>query len=1150
MQSSILLIFLSFICNQNYNLMRIKHFLLTLLFALPIIVWAQVTTGALTGFVKSDKGEVLTGATVTAVHVPTGSKYTTIVNKTGQYTIPNVRVGGPYTLTIHFTGFKDAIFEDVNVSLGNPVEINADLSTNAQSLQGVTVVGNARGGGISAALKNGASTYISPRLIQDVPTVSRSVQDFAKLMPQAKSANAAGTGNGVGVSFAGQNNRYNQFSIDGASASDVFGLSSNGTNGGQSNINPISLEAIQEMQLILSPYDVAQGGFVGGGINAVTKSGTNQFHGALYGVTQPKGLIGKSASYNSTISRNPIYGDYYNRTYGASLGGAIIKNKLFFYVNYEHFEKSTPLAFDPTVSGSGSKVDTAAMGGLSRFLQSKYGYNTGTYGAISNNNASNSYFARLDWNINDKNKLVLRFNHVDGYLDVLSRSATSASFANSGYRINNKSDSYVAELNSSFSSRSSNVLRLTYSHIYDYRSTSLFPNISLTQYNSTNGVNANISYSVGSEFSSAANSLDQKVITVTDNLTLYRGKHTLTLGTNDQFFRSSNVFLQGFYGSYAYGTTSATPNPTNSFANFMNNTGMTSYGTINYSNNASDPYAPAKVNAAQFSAYVQDIWSPNSNFKLTYGLRVDLPVFFTKPDENASFNSTFASYGVSTNTMPKTSPLFSPRAGFNWDVNGDGSLRIRGGAGLFTGTVPFVWISNNFSNTGIKSSGYSATTPAAIAAAPGGPITFNYNTSDPHLGAYVPPAANAVPVINVVDKKFKFPQVFRSNIAADKKLNVWGLVSTFELVFTKTLNNAQYTNLNQNPNGDGVVNIGPTTRPLWANGTGVSFPAYVSNKYQQVIELSNTSKGYSFTGTVQIQKPISHGWSGSLAYTYGLSSSVNDLTSSVALSNWRSPITLNGLNNTQLSTSNYNLGNRIVGYLSKQFKYAHDKLSTTFTVIYTGQTGQGFSYVYGNNILGDYGSSTGATTLAYIPKTSAEANFADIKNTTTGAVTTTAAQQWANFQSFVAANPYLAKHQGENTERNGDHMPFENHFDFRIAQSFQLRKHKLEVYFDILNFSNLLNKSWGWSYSSISSTADGFFTASSTLFSTVSSGSLTGVNAVTQNGVVVSSAPSASKPYFNFNINNYTNINGQYKPYQVSDFTSRWNGQIGARYSF
>ncbi len=1097
---------------------------LMMLLAVHVAVSAQVTTGTITGSVKTNDGKGLEGAAITATLLSTGSVYKTVSKSSGQYTLPNLRVGGPYQVVIKYVGFNDDVYKDLYITLGSPVVVDAILSTKAQALAEVTVSGTSSKGVISSQ-RNGASTYISSKLVQSLPTINRSVQDFARLTPQVKAGNSASSGNSTGLSFAGQSNRYNQFSIDGANASDAFGLGSSGTNGGQANINPISIDAIQEIQILLSPYDVTQGGFTGGGINAVTKSGTNTLHGTLYGQYQNQNFIGKNSDYNSTIVRSP-YVDFTNTTYGASLGGAIVKNKLFFFVNYEHFEKSTPLAFDPTVAGSGSKANADTLKAIRDFMIANY-YDPGTYGAINNKNQSNSFFARVDWNISDKHKLTIRHNYVDGSNDILSRSATSVVFSNTGYKFTTRSNSTVLELNSTFSSSASNVLRVTYNQIRDRRISNKFGALTITNFDLAQ--NTNITYNLGSDFSSQANSLDQDIFSVTDNFTLYKGNHTLTFGTNNEFFSSKNVFLQGFYGSYSY---AAGNSSRNNITNFYNNTGMTAY-SVGYSTPGGGSVlrgdqASANLNAAQLAVYAQDVWAINKNFKLTYGLRIDLPVISSVPAENIAFNTAFAAYGVTTNQKPDVKPLFSPRFGFNWDVKGDATMQVRGGAGLFTGRVPFVWVSNQISNTGVATKSNSFTAAQIITNG----IKYVYDPKDGQAGAYVPPSTANVPTtINVIDKNFKFPQVFRANLAVDKKLGN-GYVITFEGLFTKNINNANYTNLNISDNGESTVTLGSTTRPLWTK--------YQNAAFNQVIKLGNTSKGYSASLTAQLQKTFSNGWSGSIAYTYGTAGSLNDIPSSVALSNWRGVQSVNGLNKLDLSTSNFDMGSRVVGYISKEFKYLKH-FATTFTLFYNGQSGQALSYVYNSynpgtgfiNITGDdIGGS--ATSLAYIPANFSQANFADI----TGGKT--ASQQWADFQSFVASNKFLANNQGKVAARNADRLPFENHFDVRIAQDIYFKSHKLQIFFDVVNVSALLNKDWGRSYGG--SGADGFFPVTTTLFSPIAGAALK------KDGVTF--AATANNPAFQFNINNFTKIGDVYRPYPVADFLSRWNSQIGVRYSF
>lgn len=1073
------------------------------------LVSAQVTTGTITGLVKDDNGQPLAGAAIKATHLPSGTVYSTVTKSNGQYTLPNLRVGGPYQIVIQFVGFTNSTYNDLYVTLGSPLEIEAALQSSSQALSGVTVTTN-RKGSIISSQRTGASTYLSERQIKSMPTVNRSVQDFARLTPQVSTLNDAGDGTSRGISIAGQNNKYNSFSIDGANATDAFGLTSNGTNGGQANINPIPMESIQEMQIVLSPYDITQGGFTGGGINAITKSGTNSFHGALYGVYQNQNYMGKNVAYNPTINQSS-YGNFENKTFGAALGGAIIKNKLFFYANYERYEKSSPLTFDPTQAGSGSNFATADLEDLRQFLITNYKYDPGTYGAINKKNFSTSIFGRIDWNIDSKNKLTVRHSYVDGSNDLITRSASAITFSNGSYRFVSTTNSTVVELNSTFSSNSSNVLRIVYNAIRDKRATPFFPTLTIQ--------NNGLTYNLGSDNSSQVNGLNQDNYTFTDNFTLYKGKHTITIGANGEFYNTSNLFLQNYYGNYNYGggNSSALTN----IADFK--AGKTPYTyNVGYSTSSEKgDKAEANLHAAQIGVYGGDIWTITDRFKLTYGLRIDMPVYFNKPPSNTNFDNdaTFAAYNVKTAQMPKANPLFSPRAGFNWDVNGNSKTQLRGGAGLFTGRIPFVWVSNQFSNTGVTNIAYFAN----AAAAQTNNITFKFDPNDVHAGAYIPstaPAATAT-TINVIDKKFKFPQVFRANLAIDQKLPFWGLIGTLEAIYTKTINNANYQNLNLTAFPDSVVKLGAnTTRPYWTKR--------VTTAYNDVVELTNTSKGYSYNLTAQIQKPFSKdGWSGMLAYTYGHSTSQSDLTSSVAYSNWRYAYAgAGGLNNLDVTNSNFDLGSRINGALSKEFKYGNGHFATTFTLIYNGQSGQRISYLYSKTITGDDLSGAAANTVVYVPQNAAEANFVSFSRTVNGITSSvSAAQQWADFQNFVLNNKYLKNHIGQNTERNGDRLPFENHFDLRIAQDINLVKaHKLQITFDVLNIGNLLNKDWGWSYNY------GYANYSGNLFTVVTNNS--------------------NKPTFNFDITKMNMIKGTYRAYSVSDFMSRWNSVLGLRYSF
>jgi len=1056
--------------------MSLKKLLTVLLLALgaPVAILAQVTTGSITGNVKDSKGEFLVGATIKAVHQPTGTEYSTVTKSEGHYVLPNLRVGGPYTVTITYVGYSTQTYDNLVVTLGNPVSLQATMENSAAALSEVKITG--KGNSIISSDRTGTSTNVSLRTISNLPTLSRSIQDYARLTPQAVSYTSNSSNSPVGISFAGQSNKYNQFTIDGANATDVFGLSSTGTNGGQAGANPIPIESIQELQIVLDPYDVTYGGFTGGGMNAVTKSGSNVEHGSAYYVFQNQGLVGNGA--NDT--KYPSFKDY---TFGASLGGKIIQNKLFYFINAERTDSKTPLAYDPSNPSSGSKFPLDSLQSISSFVNGTYGKNgitTGSYTGLTPEQSATSIFGRIDWNINEKNKLTIRHAFVHGSNYILSRSPTSMTFYNGGYDMINTSNSTVAELNSNFSS-SSNVLRVTFNDINDHRTTQAFPSVTI--------YSGALTYNLGGDYSSARNSLIQKNYTLLDNYTIYRGTHTVTFGTDNEFYNTTNVFLQDFYGGYTY----------NSIADFENNATPAQY-YVSYSTKGAADDAAAKMHAAQFSLYGGDVWAIKDNFKLTYGVRIDMPVFFNKPDKNSNFDTVTTFNGIQNSTTPKSTPLFSPRVAFNWDVHHNGKTQLRGGAGLFTGRIPFVWVSNMYTNTGVASIKYSGTTPGG----------FQYNPTDPHLGAYIPSSYASAPTeIDVTDPHFKFPQILRSNLAIDQKLGVWGLIGTLEGIYTKTINNINYQNLNVGPQV-GEVTLGSTTRP-WYNFKRAN------SSYTDVLELTNTSKGYAYNFTAQLQKPYSNGWQGMVAYTYGRSYSLNDGTSSTAISNWRYAYNINGLNNLDLSRANYDPGSRVIAYITKQFRYAHNRLATNVGLVYTGQSGETFSYMFSKNINGDDVSSKSANAdLAYLPTDASQ--FATL---TRNGAPVSAAQQFSDLQTFEAAN-HLTSHAGENLDRNAFRLPWENHFDLKLSEDIYVYKaHRLQVSFDVFDVNNLLSRKWGWSYYLANQDVNLF-------------------TVVTQ----------TQTPTYTFDITKQNLIKGVYRPYTISDFNSRWRGQISLKYAF
>ena len=1064
-----------------------KTIQLLVIMLVPVFAMAQVTTSAIEGTVTSEKGTSLEGATIKAVHNPSGTVYSTFSRSGGNFTIPNMRVGGPYTISVSFVGYQSSKYENVFLDLGQPTKLTPVLIDSTTNLADVSVI--AQKNSLISKNLTGTSIAVSQQEMTMLPTISRNINDFARLSPIAQVRSSSSDGSPTGISFGGQSTRYNQFTIDGANATDVFGLSSNGTNGGQAGINPIPFDAIEQLQVILAPYDVTQGGFTGGGMNAVTRSGTNDLHGSAYGFFQNQGLVGKSID-----TREP-YGKFSNWQYGARLGGAIIKDKLFYFVNYEGLSRSQPVANQPGSGSSnlGDEEITAAQE-LSKYLISKYNYNPGAINGLNQTRKSNSVFARIDWNINDKNKLMIRHNYVNGNNYSISDASSSMSFGNNGYTFRSKTNSTVIELNSNFASGLSNVLRLTYTSVNDKRDVgNPFPSVSITDNGAT--------YKFGNEYSSHANSLDQHIATLTDNLNIYKGDHTLTVGTDNQFYTTKNIFLQGLYGDYRY----------NSLEDFYNNENMEQYQTT-YSTDEKEPYAPASVKMGQFGLYVQDAWKIQSNFKLTYGLRADLPVYFNKPIANAAFNSSDIAkeFNVQNNQPPKSKILLSPRVGFNWDVFNDSKTQIRGGAGLFTGRVPMVWVSNQYSNTGIATIKYKANSGEIVSNG----ITFD--PKNPYRGSSTSTTATE---IDLTDRNFVAPRTLRANIALDQRLP-WGLILTVEGVYTKIIKDIMYQDLNLLP-ADSTIELGNgITRPFYGS-------ARRTDKFTNILYLTNTNKGHAYNAYIRLKKEFSRGWMGSVSYSIGHSYGLSDGTSSTALSNYRYTYNINGLNNLDVARNNTDQGSRVSLMIGKQFTYGI--FTTNLGLFYNGQSGQTLSYVVYGDLNGDDGSvstkksTSGGADLMYIPTTAGD--FQAFKR---NGENVTPEQQLSDWNAYLASSSYLSSNKGKNLKRNGTRLPWENHVDFKFSEDIQVAPtHKITLSVDIFNVGNLINKNWGKAY----------YAGNQEL------------TPLTLAGYKSTADPKVFKPVYNFNSNFGANRYTK-EPWAYSDYLSRWSMQVGLRYTF
>lgn len=1079
-----------------------KFLLFTLLLCLTCTVFISesvaqgVTTAAINGLVTDDRGEPLPGAAVVAVHTPSGSKYTTLTNQSGRYFLPNMRVGGPYTIKVTFVGLKEYSQEGINLTLGQATKVDLNLAASSNELAEVVVSGNKND--LLRSDRTGASTSISTETIQSIPTINRGLRDFTKLSPLANTS-------GSGTSFAGTNNRYNQFAIDGIVNNDVFGLSGSGTNGGQTGIEPISLDAIEQFQINIAPFDVRQGGFTGGGINAVTRSGTNTFEGSAYYFGNNQSLVGQK---NPTTGVKAKYPDYKDYQLGFRLGGPIIKNRLFFFVNGELTENSTPLAFDPTVAGSGSLITMEEINRVVTALDRiAPGYDPGSYGNISDEVKSRKVLAKIDWNINSNHKLSFRHSYAYGENVDNSRGNNTLRFSNHGQYFPSTTNSSALELSSTFDSRFSNNLLIGYTSVRDDRDPlgSAFPEIRI------NNLSGGGSITLGSEYSSVANQLDQDIFSITDNFSWYKGKHTLTLGTNNEFYSFYNLFAQNIYGNYAY----------RSIADFEKigtplEVAPTYYAksySFDPTDDPSQSNAGAKFSAMQLGLYAQDEFLATPNLKLTLGIRADLPIFNDTPPNNEAFAKAYGeSLGISTDQLPKNRVLWSPRFGFNWDVMGDNTFKIRGGTGIFTGRVPFVWVSNQYTNNGTVIGSYSIGRSANNAnplpnASNGTPYRFNPDPfTQPDATAF---GGNAgVGAINITDRNFKMPQTFRSNVGIDKELP-GGIVATVEGIFSKGINNVTFENLNRQVNTS-LSFTGADKRPIYTDGR-------LNNSFDEIILLKNSSKGYSYNLVAQLQKQFLNGIAGSVAYTYGKSKDLNSGTSSTAYSNWRYLNNVNGPNATELGIANFDVRHRISAYVTYRKEFFKDS-PTMFSLFYNGQSGQPLSYLY-NGDLNDDGTSND---MIYVPASSSEIALVDIVSN--GVVTLSAAEQWANLNEFIEGDSYLKERRGKYAERNGARLPFQHNLDFRVTQDLGLRignsLNKLQLSFDVMNVGNLLNKDWGKSYF-----------VSNQGFSLINS---TGnVNA-------------AGAPTFTYNGAGQTDG----EVYSISDLSSRWRAQIGVRYIF
>ena len=1066
---------------------------------------AQITTSGVKGLIKAN-GEDVIGATITVTHVPTGAVYRSVTNSVGRFTIQGMRAGGPYTVEISYIGYKTKEIKNVTLKLGEMSDLSTQLEEDAHALGEVVVKGKL---GLDAS-KTGAATSYSAKDIANMPSISHSIGDITRMNPMV-SVSQSGA-----MSFAGVNNRYNSFQVDGAVNNDVFGLTSNGQNGGQAGSQPISTETIDQVQVSVAPFDVRQSGFTGGAINAITKSGTNTFHGSVYGNWLNKDLIGsKYTLMNGKDSQK--YDDETDYRYGVTLGGPIIKNKLFFFANYEKSNKEYPNNYG--YGSEASKLGTEGFNIADEVLSilKEKGYNA-SYNNPKNYTKSDKAGIKLDWNINDKHKATFGWRMVNA--KQLNSNSTAGYLNASDYQYDfvSKTNTFTAELNSSFSEKINNQFQASYVSVRDHRDPKgIAPMIQIK--NVGGGT-----LCLGTERSSTANSLNQDIISFTDNLNWYVNNHTLTFGTHGEYYKFKNLFIQDNYGTYYF-------NNFDDFKMFANGqrvaqsvdskTGkITYYNTLNQYRFGSanvavtgDPRWAPEFAAGQIGFYAQDKFNVTPNFELTYGLRMDIPLFFDTPTENAEFNASAAKQGwnVVTNHKLSSTPMWSPRVGFRWNIEKEHNMILRGGAGIFTGRIPFVWLSNNFTNTGIQTSVYNVygSTGMTENKKETGKLNDVSLIVDPYKQSEnTAKLAASNQTINVFAKDFKFTQNLRLDLALDFTLA--GIDFTLEGVLSKNLNDIYYKDLTRTEAGktlgETYESLAFDNRPMFQKVTSTEDANL--KKFANVYMLDNTSKGYSYNLSLSAVKRFDFGLDLAASYTYSRSKSVNCGTSSVAQSNFNYNYTYQNPNSPELGFTAFNVPHQIKASAFYHKDYA-EHWNTTVGLIYTGTSGSPYSlYYYGD--LNQDGSN--GNDLMFIPTDEQidKMQFKANKNYT-------AEEQKENFREWIANDGYMSKHRGEYFKRYADNLPFESHFDFHLAQTYKFKVgaqvHSVELSFDVLNVGNMFNKKWG-RYTS---------TGTAKYYSPVT---------YSGNGQFQFLHP------------------GNYEMRSYDDYYSRWRGQLGLKYTF
>ncbi len=1022
-------------------------FIMAVLLSATLTAVAQITTSALSGkVVMQDTKEEVIGATVQAVHEPSGTKYAAVTNLNGRFTIQGMRTGGPYVVTVSYIGYETKTFKNISLQLGETYNLSVWLSENSNELTEIVVSGKASK---FAAEKTGATTNINNLTIRELPTIDRTIGDIVKLSPYYGGSN----------SFAGGDGRSSNFTLDGANLNNNFGLTSGLPGGG----SPVSVDAIEEVQVVVAPYDVRQSNFIGGGINAVTKSGTNTLKGTAYVFHTNENMHGNRVD-NKQLA-DP--GKERKTTYGFTLGGPIVKDKLFFFANFEYAKIPTIVnrwqASEDGVAVPGqyiSRTKISDMELVRSHLISRYGYDPGSYTDFPADESNTKYLARLDWNITTNHHLAVRFNHtVNSRWNAPSptsndvghsftygvqnrNSAYSMIFANAMYNMKNKVTTVSADLNSRFGQHISNQLLFTYSNIDDVRDSNSdqFPFVEILDANDGGPY-----MTFGYELFTWKNRVQNKITTVTDNFTYYLGSHKITAGLSFEHQIAFNSYMRNGTGYYSY----------NNINDFL--TGAAPEGvalTWGYNGNT-DPRVDVSFN--QLGGYLQDEWDITNKLKLTAGIRFDKLIFDDSDlmRNNAIYELNYEGRHIDTGKWPDSNVQISPRLGFTWDVFGDKTLKVRGGSGLFAGRIPLVFFTNMPTNSGMTQYQYNTrnktTGNLAVLNALAGGLVTDVNlmrdiivANDPSAQAIITPDKGSVPSsIAAVDSKFKMPQVWKSSIAVDYTLPVsFPLSVTGEFTYTEKLQDIMLDDYSiKSDNTLWPRMTGADNRIIYPSDYRVKDIATGKNLTSAYV-LTNTERGYGYTANITLNAEPVKDLRLMAAYTHTVMKEVSGMIGSNASSVWQGMYTVNGPKFATMQNSTYVTPDRVIANVSYRFGKEHVSL------FYSGYSPTGGTYFYSTDVNGD----GLAYDRMYIPRDDSEIEFAS------------KADRYL-FWNFVEQDKYLKNHKGEYAESYAVRAPWVHRFDFRWAHDFDVKigstNHKLQISADFDNIGNMFSSRWG-----------------------------------------------------------------------------------------